>query len=64
MKVVVDRTKCSGHARCGAVAPGFYDLDADGYVAFTEKSVPPGSEAEAQRGARACPERAITVVPQ
>jgi len=62
MKVVVDQKKCSGHARCAAVAPEFYELDSDGYIAFGEKQVPAGLEAVAQRGARACPERAITVV--
>ncbi|MGQ0534379.1 MAG: ferredoxin [Caulobacteraceae bacterium] len=62
MKVVVDKKKCSGHARCAAVVPEFYELDADGYLGLTEKEAPPGMEAIAQRGARACPERAIAIV--
>lgn len=61
MKVVVDRKKCSGHARCAAAAPTFYELDADGYIAFDEKPVPEGQEDAAQRGARACPERALRI---
>ena len=62
MKITVNPTLCSGHARCAAVAPEVYELNDDGYVGFSEKDVPPGLEAQARRGARACPERAITVV--
>ena len=62
MKITVNQTLCSGHARCAAVAPELYELNDDGYVGFAEKDVPPGLEAQARRGARACPERAITVV--
>lgn len=62
MKVVVDKAKCSGHARCAAVAGEFYKLDEDGYLAITEQEVSPALEPAARRGARACPERAITVV--
>jgi len=34
-------------------------LDESGYVGFEEKLVPAGMEAQAQRGVRACPERAL-----
>jgi len=62
MKVIVNKALCSGHARCAMTGPDFYELDADGYSAITEKDVPPGLEDQARRGARACPERAILVV--
>jgi len=62
MKIIVNPTLCSGHARCASVAPEVYELNDDGYVGFAEKDVPPGLEAQARRGARACPERAITVI--
>jgi ferredoxin len=62
MKVVVDTNKCSGHARCAATAPEFYELNSDGYIGFAEKEVTAGMETFARRGARACPERAITIV--
>ena len=62
MKIIANQTLCSGHARCAAVAPEVYELNDDGYIGFSEKVVPAGLEAQAQRGARACPERAITVV--
>jgi ferredoxin len=61
MKVVVDKDKCSGHARCNAAGPDVYVLDELGYVALTELEVPAGLERQAQDGAAACPERAITL---
>lgn len=62
MKVIADQTLCSGHARCAAVAPEFFDLNDDGYIGFDEKNVPPELEQAARRGVRACPERALTFV--
>jgi len=62
MKVIADNKLCSGHARCAAVAPEFFELDDQGYVALTEKDVPPELEAAARRGVRACPERALSFV--
>jgi ferredoxin len=61
MKITVDRDKCTGHARCQATAPDVYQLDDLGYCAITELTVPTGLEQQAQAGAGACPERAITV---
>jgi ferredoxin len=61
MKIHIDKAKCVGHARCAAIAPELFQLDDDGYIAVTEIDVPPGQEAVARRGARACPERIITV---
>jgi len=59
MKIVVNTALCSGHARCAAAAPEIFTLDDTGYVGFEERIVPAGMEAEAQRGVRACPERAL-----
>jgi ferredoxin len=61
MKIVVNTTLCSGHARCASVAPELFTLDDNGYVGFAEKPVPAGMEAQAERGRRACPERALTL---
>jgi len=62
MKIQVIPGRCSGHARCAAVAPHIYQLDDDGYIAITELTIDPADEASARRGARACPERAIEIV--
>lgn len=61
MKIRINKAACVGHARCAAVAPDIYSLNEDGYIAEEEIDVPPGQEAIARRGARACPERIITI---
>jgi ferredoxin len=38
-----------------------FELDVVGYIAFTEKEVPEGLEAQARRGVRACPERILSI---
>ena len=62
MKVVIDQPRCSGHARCAAIDPDLFQLDDDGYIATTGFDVPAGTEALARRGARAGPERIISIV--
>jgi ferredoxin len=61
MKIRIDKAKCVGNARCAAVAPELFPLDDEGYIAVEEIDVPPGMEALARRGARACPERIIVI---
>ncbi len=62
MKVRVIGGKCSGHARCAAIAPEVFVLNDDGYLDIDETVVASELEALARRGARACPERAIEVI--
>lgn len=62
MKVRVIPGRCSGHARCAAVAPEVYVLDDDGYNVMGETDIAPALQDLARRGARACPERAIEVI--
>ena len=63
MKVVVNASACVGHARCQHMAPEFFTLDDNGYIATTTTfAVAPGREALAQRAVRACPEGALSVV--
>jgi ferredoxin len=61
LKIRINQAGCVGHARCAAIAPEIYLLNDDGYIAQAEIDVPPGQEAIARRGARACPERIITI---
>jgi len=62
VKIIARKEACAGHARCAAVAGEVYDLDDDGYIAFTEKVVPEGLEMLAARGVKACPERILSIV--
>lgn len=64
MKVKIDGDLCTGHGRCCAVAPDFYQLDDNGYSAARGKTldVPDGLESTARLGAKKCPERAIVII--
>lgn len=62
MKIRIDKAACVGNARCAAISEELFPLDDDGYIAVEEVDVPPGMESLARRGARACPERVITIV--
>ena len=62
MKVSVDSSRCTGHARCNALAPEVFTVDDLGYSDIGEnKDVPPELEAKARLGASACPERALRI---
>ena len=61
MKVTIDTSTCSGHARCAATAPDVFELDDNGYALPFDGQIPAGLEDKAREGAYACPERAITV---
>jgi ferredoxin len=62
MKVRIDRERCTGNARCSAVAPDLYPLDDAGYIATGGFEVPEGQEEPARRGARSCPEKVIEIL--
>jgi len=61
MKISIDTTKCSGHARCAAAAPDVFELDDSGYAVPFAGEIPPHLEQAARDGVLACPERAITL---
>jgi ferredoxin len=61
MRILVDKARCAGHARCYATAPEIFVLDDNGYIDMESFDVQPGQEELARRGARACPERALRV---
>ena len=61
MHIHVDIEKCSGHARCHALAPEIFELDDLGYNVTPDKDVAPEFAEAAQKGASACPEQAITI---
>lgn len=61
MKITIDTSMCSGHARCAATAPDVFELDDSGYALPLAGKVPTDQEEHAREGMYACPERAITL---
>ncbi|WP_233209509.1 ferredoxin [Mycobacterium sp. ENV421] len=60
-EVTVDLNGCMGHARCHSLAPAVYDLDDEGKSVVIVNPVPAELVNEAEEGAQACPEHAITI---
>lgn len=62
MRITLDSSRCQGHGRCYALAPGLFDADDDGYAVLrTGGEVPAGLEEQAALAADNCPEFAIAV---
>lgn len=62
MKIKAHHGKCTGHARCAAVAPHIFELDDDGFIAIDEITVEEEDQSLAMRAVRACPERALEII--
>lgn len=60
-RLSVDDSRCMGHGRCYAAAPGLLSDDDEGFVTLRGQSrpVPAGLLDEARRAVAACPERAV-----
>lgn len=64
VRVELREHACQGHGRCHALAPEVYQLNDDGYLDVDGSAdIAPADEAAARRGAAACPERALRVLP-
>lgn len=61
MRIHVDTERCTGHALCANYAPDVFVLDELGFNRTPATDVAPELEAQARRGANACPEQAITI---
>lgn len=63
MRVRVDADLCQGHGMCAAMAPDIYQVDDEsGFNVMGEFVVPDTHLDAVERGAEACPERAIAVL--
>lgn len=62
MRITFDEKKCQGHAQCAANGPDVYPLDEAGHCALSQVTeVPAGLETQAEQGAAACPELALSI---
>ncbi len=63
IRVRVDSSKCQGHNRCYALAPGLFKVDELGYSKERgDGVVPPELQEKARLAVANCPERAISIV--
>jgi len=61
MKVIVDKSKCQGHALCGVTAPDLFEYDDEGYAIAPDQDIAPNAEGAAHMATQACPESAISL---
>ena len=62
MKVIVDPDKCQGHARCHAICPELFELDAIDQKSRVKLAiVPPELESHIIRAVNECPESALSL---
>ncbi len=63
MRIVVDPSKCQGHARCYGLAPSLFDIDDYGLSTVVgDGTVPSELEDQARLAIANCPEYAISEV--
>jgi ferredoxin len=59
MRVLVDNSRCAGHAECVAVDPDLFPLDDSGYSILEEREVKPEDEQKTRDGVATCPAMAL-----
>jgi ferredoxin len=63
LRIVTERSRCTGHARCNSLSPGIFVIDERGYIDLPpEVDVPEGLAEQARVGVESCPERVFRIV--
>jgi ferredoxin len=59
VRVIADKDKCQGHARCNAALPNLFPQDDQGFIGVESVEIPAGLEADGERVVASCPEQAL-----
>jgi ferredoxin len=59
VRVIADKERCQGHARCNAAFPDLFPQDDQGFIAIDAVDIPPGREADGEWAVASCPEEAL-----
>ncbi|MEV7085388.1 ferredoxin [Streptomyces sp. NPDC093085] len=59
IRISVDRERCQGYGNCVLALAGAFDLDAEGLVVLTRRTVDEGDLGAVRRAAYDCPTEAI-----
>lgn len=62
MKVVVNRSLCSGNGNCTAAAPELFLLDGENRLIILQDMIDESLRAKAVAAIRSCPKRALTLI--
>lgn len=61
MKVVVDRSKCTGLGICEALAPAFFEVDDSGELVQLKEDISDDELAAVEEAVQGCPTEALRV---
>lgn len=61
MRVVVDRTKCTGLGICESLAPAFFEVDDSGDLLALKEDIEPDELAEVEEAIAGCPTEALRI---
>ncbi|TDC99506.1 ferredoxin [Saccharopolyspora terrae] len=59
MKIIVDRTKCTGLGICESLAPDVFEINDDGELVLKTEAVPDGQLADVESAVSGCPTEAL-----
>lgn len=59
MKIIVDRTKCTGLGICESLAPDKFEIDDDGALVLLSDTVTDDERDEVEAAIAACPTEAL-----
>ncbi|GAB6919628.1 hypothetical protein JCM9803A_00780 [Rhodococcus erythropolis] len=61
MKVIVDRSKCTGLGICESLAPAFFEVDDSGDLLMLKEDIEPEELAEIEEAVAGCPTEALKI---
>jgi ferredoxin len=63
MRIIVDRTRCTGLGMCESVAPDVFEVNDDGDLVLKATSVPEGHLVAVEQAVACCPNEALRLAP-
>ncbi|MGU3432555.1 ferredoxin [Actinomycetes bacterium M1A6_2h] len=62
MKIVLDRTKCTGLGICESMAPDFFEIDDSGALDLLHDTADESRRDEIEAAVASCPTEALSIV--
>lgn len=62
MKIIVDRSKCTGLGICESLAPAHFEVDDDGVLVLLEENVTAADLQAVNEAIAGCPTEALKIV--
>lgn len=61
MKIILDRSRCTGIGICESIAEDYFEVGDDGVLRMLAVDVPPEDEERLRDAIQSCPARALAV---